>query len=377
MDSEIRRVKPSPADPAARRPGALKRALLTTLQLAVTAGILYLLFRDPAKRAEMLQAIKNADGLWLFAGIACYGAVEAIGGLRWLYLLRVQGIRISPPRTFSLVLIGVFFNFVIPGGTGGDVVKTFFLLKETPGKGALALLSVLVDRLIGLFSLILLAGVLISMRWDWLTSSATTARFVWTALVVLGASTLLVLASFAVSGFGLVHKLPERMPGRDKLGELALAYNVYGRKWFAMLCALIVSAIGHIGYFATFYCAARALARPGVRIPSFEDLCIIMPVVNTITSLPISVGGLGVREGLFQIFLGQLSGIGAAVAVVISSTGFLLSAFWGLVGALIYAGYRPSEHARLAAIKQQVAEMEHEVAETEIAMETEALASRE
>jgi glycosyltransferase 2 family protein len=346
-----------------------KKIALTALQIAITAGVLYWLFRDPRKRAGMALALSQADQLWILIGILAYGAVEVVAGWRWEGLLRVQGIRLGRPRLLMLLLIGVFFNFFIPGGTGGDVVKIFYLLKEAPGKGAAAVLSVLVDRIVGLFALILMAGAFMALHWHWLTSTPETAGCVWLALLILGASTAAVAFSFLLTGFGLVHRLPPRFPARDRLAELALAYNLYGRAWQTSLKALALSFVSHFGYFFTFFCAARAFGAETIAVPTYGQLCVIMPLINTITALPISLGGLGVREGLFQVFLSKLTPVDEAVAVLISSTGFLMTAAWGVLGGLLYLFYRPSDHRRLAEINREVADLEHHVAEDEMALE--------
>jgi uncharacterized protein (TIRG00374 family) len=101
----------------------LKKAIATAVQIAVTVAILYVLFRDPHRRAEMANTLSNANFNWLFLGFAMYGVVELVAGWRWQLLLRVQGIELGWFRVFSLLVIGVFYNFFIPGGTGGDVVK--------------------------------------------------------------------------------------------------------------------------------------------------------------------------------------------------------------------------------------------------------------
>ena len=353
-----------------------KKTALTALQIAVTVGILFFVFRDPAKRAEMAAALIRANSLWLFLGLAAYGAVEIVGGIRWQLLLRVQGIVLSWRRVCALLMIGLFFNFLIPGGTGGDVVKLFYLLKETAGQRAAALLSVMVDRIIGLIALIVLAVFFTSARWSWLMSTPETAQYVWLVFIVLGASIVGLGFSFIVSGFDLVHRLPARMPGRERLAELALAYNLYGRAWKPSLGAFALSIAVHLLHILTFYFAARAFTSPGTRVPTAGEFFSIAPIVNTIVSLPISLGGVGVREGLFQIFLGKLCGVSDAVAVVISSTGYVLTLFWGLVGAAIYLAYRPSEHARLREMRQEVAEVEHSVAEMELKLEAEREADR-
>ena len=348
----------------------MKKAFVTTLQIAATLTILYLVFRDPAKRAEMVQVLRGADHWWLFVGFLSYGVVELIAAVRWRLLLNVQGISLSWTRLNALLLIGVFFNYFIPGGTGGDVVKVFYLLKETPGQRGPALLSVLVDRLAGVIALCLLTGVLAAMRWDWLMASPEVRRYVWPALIILGSSLGGLHFTFIITRHGWIHRLPARMPGRDKLAELALAYHLYGKAWRASLAALALSILANVGYFGTFYCAARALETAGGRIPTLIELCTIMPIVNTIAAMPISLGGIGVREGLFQVFLGHLCGVSEAVAVLTSSVGYLLTLAWGLIGGVVYMLYRPSEHARLREMKAEVRAFEHTVAEEEIAMET-------
>lgn len=346
----------------------MKRAFFTALQIAVTCGILWFVFRDPGKRAAMAAAIGNANPLWLLLGIAIYGIVEIGAGLRWQILLQVQGIHLSWRRVLALVFIGLFFNFFIPGATGGDAVKIFYLLKETPGRRTAALLSVIVDRLLGLFALVALASVLIATKWTWLTSDAQTAEWVWIVLAVLAGSFLFLGVSLLVSSRDLLYRLPARFPARDKLAEIAMAYHLYGRQWRASLLAFLISIGAHFGYYATFYCAARSLGND-VNLPSFGEFFAIMPIVGTITSLPISIGGVGWREVVFQTFLRNLCDVTEGVAIAVSSTGYLLTLAWGLVGGLIYLAYRPSVHPKLREIRAEVAAVEHEIAEEGLALE--------
>lgn len=348
----------------------MRRALLTALQLAITAAILWFVFRDHAKRAEMFSTLHRANLLWLLLGLATYGIVELGAGLRWRLLLQVQGIQLVWSRVLSLVFIGLFFNFFIPGATGGDAVKIFYLLKETPGRRAPALLSVLVDRLLGLFALVLLASVLIALKWSWLTSTAETARWVWIVLAVLAGSLGFLVLSAILSSRHLVHRLPARFPGRDKLAEIALAYNLYGRKWQASLGALLISVPTHLGYYFTFYCAARSFGGVEVKLPNLPEFFAVMPIVGTITSLPISLGGIGWREVLFETFLRDLCGVSGGLAVAVSSTGYLLTLAWGLFGGALYLLYRPSVHPKLREMRAEVAAFEHEVAAEEMALES-------
>src|SRR3954469_4330289 len=97
----------------------MKKVLLTTAQIAVTIALLYFVFRDPAKRAQMATALRLANYWWIALGIVAYFGVEAAAGVRFGVLLRVQGIRLSNSRVGALFFIGMFYNQFMPGGTGG------------------------------------------------------------------------------------------------------------------------------------------------------------------------------------------------------------------------------------------------------------------
>jgi uncharacterized membrane protein YbhN (UPF0104 family) len=312
---------------------------MTALPCVVTIVILICLFGNPQRRAEMGHTISHADWRWLVMGLLGYGLVEFGGILRWFVYLRIQGSGVSFPRASALFFIGLFFNSALPGSTGGDAIKLYYLMKETKGRQAAAFLSIVMDRMIGFLGLALISSILIASQLDWLRGDPTTAVILQSLLVFLGVTVIGIILSFFVTGFGLIDKLPARLPGRGRILQLAAAYNLYGRSWPTSLLGFFISLPVHIGYFGVFYCAARAL-RADVQ---FAQMMAIMPVVAVVTSIPISFGGVGVREVLFREMLGRLCGIPDSTAILIGSTGYLMIFFWSMVGGLVYPFYRPSE----------------------------------
>src|SRR5438874_11361789 len=298
----------------------MKKTLLTILQLAVTGALLYWVFHDPAVRSAMATAIRAADYRWIGAAILMYLLVELAAVVRWRILLKVQGISLSNSRIAALFFIGMFYNQFLPGGTGGDIVKTYLLWKETPGKKPGALLAVLFDRMVGLIALIIITGVLIFLRSSWLTRETAAQLdsnalhnprfYVWVVLAVFGSSVLFVGTTFIVSGFNLLHKLPHKFPGREKLIEISAAYHLYAHHWRASAGAFGASLVCHLGTFATFLCVAYAFRAAIAPVDFFA----IMPVERTISSLPISFAGVGTREYILQIMLSNLCPIPAGAA---------------------------------------------------------------
>src|SRR4029434_1525207 len=98
----------------------MKKILITLFQLAVTIAVLYWVYHDPNRRAQMAEAIRNAQYRWVVIGILAYVVVEAAAAFRWHVLLKVQKIHLSVPRLAGLFFIGVFFNPFLPGGTAAD-----------------------------------------------------------------------------------------------------------------------------------------------------------------------------------------------------------------------------------------------------------------
>ena len=342
----------------------MKKILVTIFQLSVTIAVLYWVYHDPNRRAQMAEALRNAQYQWVIVGVLSYVLVEIAAAFRWHVLLKVQKIQLSVPRLSGLFLIGMFYNQFLPGGTGGDIIKSYYLLKETSDKKAGALLAVVFDRFIGLVALVAITGTLISLRYNFLAQTTDTRRLLWVLLFLLGASIAALLSTFVISGFNLFHQLPERFPGREKLIEISAAYHLYARHWRATLLAFGASLIAHLATFGTFFCAAYAL---GAAVPVVNFFA-VMPIERTISALPISFAGIGLREKVLQIMLNGLCGVPEATAILIGSLSFLIILICCLPGALVYFFYKPSvvvPHVKLREMEQEVVTFEHEISEAE------------
>src|SRR5881396_1807554 len=342
----------------------MKKILVTLFQLAVTIAVLYWVYHDHNRRAQMAEAIRDAQYHWVVIGILAYIVVEIAAAFRWHVLLKVQGIHLSFLRLSGLFLIGMFYNQFLPGGTGGDIMKSYYLLKETPDKKAGALLAVVFDRFIGLVALVAITGTLIGLRYDFLSQTTETRQLLWFLLFLLGSSILFLLSTFVISGFNLFHWLPEKFPGREKLIEISAAYHLYAHHWRATLVAFGASLVAHMSTFATFLCAAYALGAPVPVVNFFA----VMPVERTISALPISFAGIGLREKVLQIMLNGLCGVPEAKAILIGSLSFLIILVCCLPGALVYLFYKPSRpapHLSLREMEQEVVTLEHELGEAE------------
>jgi uncharacterized protein (TIRG00374 family) len=314
-----------------------KKTLLTLLQVAVTVGLLWWVFHDPEKRTQMWEALRQADWRWLWLGTAVFFGCSVLATVRWKILLAVQGINMTWLRTWQLFMIGMFFNLFMLGSTGGDVVKMFLTMRDAPDKRGAALLSVFMDRVIGMMALILISLAFLYFRYDVLSHSSGSATLLNTLLLLLAASVVVTVGMFAVSAFGWVHYLPSWTPLRGRIVELSAACHMYAKGWRLTIWAFLVSFPLFAMFFITFYCAAKAFTDQLGLIDIFS----VLPIVAVITAIPISVSGIGLRESLFISLLAPF-GVSAAVATLISVTGFLINTIGSLAGGIVFLLYRSS-----------------------------------
>ena len=342
-----------------RRNATMKKFFMALFQCGATALLLWWVFRDEGKRHALNDALHQAKWWWIAAGVGAYGLFEILAGIRWQILLRVQGVHLSWSRLYGLLMVGLFFSLFIPGGTGGDLIKGYYLLKEAPvGRKTSAALSVVMDRLLGLLGVGILTVGITSFRWDWLMSDPVSKHCVYTVLGILAVSVSGMLLAGLVSGLRLVHALPEKLPGRNFLASLSGAYALYARAWFPTLCAILISVLAHVAHYTTFWCAARSLDDSGPRKPSAVELYSALPVIEGAAAIPITPGGLGTREMLFDQMLTPLADLEPNVAPTISVLGYLCIAFWGAVGGAFYIFYRPSRTQRRAIRAETVAQFQ-------------------
>jgi uncharacterized membrane protein YbhN (UPF0104 family) len=165
---------------------------------------------------------------------------------------------------------------------------------------------------------------------------------------------------FIVDRFHLAHKLPKWLPLHAKIVEFASAFSIYARDARVMALTFGLSIPAHLLNFLAFYFAARAFgafAQP----TGVLDIFSVLPIVNTIAALPISLSGVGVREQLFYDMFNSLFGTPESLAVMISITGFMMTVFWALIGGVVYLFYRPSGGLHLKEVEEEVEAVEESI----------------
>jgi hypothetical protein len=234
----------------------------------------------------VVRSLSAGQLLLLVLVVACVMPVQA---LRWWLLLRARGIAPSPAATLRLHLIGCFWNLLFPGLTGGDAVKAW-RVAQSSGRTADAILSVVVDRILGILALFLLAAGAGLMLSDSAAHHSLALR-VWLALAVLAAGLALWLSP-ALNRLTGLERLIAWALTRPRLAQPVAAVVAYRHHHATLLGGFACSILGHILLIGSCIFAARAV---GITT-SWQELLVLLSLIFIIGAVPISLFGLGVME---------------------------------------------------------------------------------
>ncbi len=298
------------------------------LRVGVTAGLMAVALRG-VEWPKLVGLFGTIDWRWWAAGFATGLVVQVIAAVRWALLARPIGFPFSIGLFIWRFFEGAFFSLCLPTSIGGDVVKAYRLSDSTPGR-LLAGCTVLADRLAGLAALGVLAGAAVIGKERSLGLAATLG--VGAALL----ATVLAVIWLAVGSLDrLLALFPEPHAARQFISRL-LPYQM---RPSLMTRAVAWSLIVQMGGSVAVAFVARGL---GVSLPLSVWFAVV-PLIALAMVLPISISGVGVREGGLAFLLAP-AGVPAEQAVAIGLLWFLTTIANGLIGGLLFLLDRTPSH---------------------------------
>ncbi|HEY7717087.1 MAG TPA: lysylphosphatidylglycerol synthase transmembrane domain-containing protein [Candidatus Binatia bacterium] len=303
-----------------------KPVVIFFVKLLVSAGLLaYFLSRVDMTR--VLQIFASAQLSYIALALGIYLVAQTFSAVRWTALARPLGIETPFKNLIQYYLIGMFFNLFAPSTVGGDVTRVYFLVKDDDkgekGRAVSAVhaaISVLMDRAIGMVVLVWLGALGLLL-------------FPYYAVPQTVRSVTLLLALGLLIGALLTPLLRRLLPedGHQLVVKLRLAMRSYRSHWRALAGAAALSLLIHLIQAWMHAVMGRAL---DLEVP-FSFCLIVYPLVGTFAAIPISLNGLGLREGGY-IFLLAAIGIGTEKGIAFGMLLFLIIVIDSLVGGLLF-----------------------------------------
>lgn len=311
----------------------IKKIAVLAIKLSISVALFYLLITKIGTRT-IISNMKMLNPLAFIAAVGLYVFTAYLSSMRWNLLIPYS---IKTKRLFSIYMIGSFFNTYMPGIIGGDAIKAYYLGKELKSLGveelrvkgnfttpelhnsptyelSIAIASVFMDRYIGFFALLIISMIAFPFGFKYLEGTPVK----WLMPIVLVAF---------ISGSIIVFKfrLGERVKFLFRVYEY---FQMYSRKKSVLFKAFLYSVVIQISGMVAIYILSKGIS---LNI-SFLSLLIFVPIIILISFIPVSISGVGLREGAFVIFLGTI-GVPSDLAMTLSILWFLsvvVASLWGL-----------------------------------------------
>ncbi|KJJ83701.1 protein belonging to Lysylphosphatidylglycerol synthetase/UPF0104 [Candidatus Omnitrophus magneticus] len=238
-----------------------------------------------------------------------------------------EDIPITLWKSTRLNFIGFFFNNFLPTAVGGDIVKAHCASQAGVGR-IRAYTSVMMDRIIGLYSFIFVAAVALLID---------NGRFKIKSLRIIVFFCLIAgIIAFFILTNKRMENMTEKILARIKFGKIGEKLNSFAKIIYdyrnrkdVVIKSLLLSIVSQSIYFITMYMFFLSL---GSNV-SIGNVFLIMPIVTMISMIP-SIGGLGVREGaivaLFTPIIGRTTAFAGSMLLLFGL--FTLS----LIGGIFY-----------------------------------------
>lgn len=279
----------------------VKQSLFVFAKIAVAAALVAWMiasgkldFASSAIVLEKPSILIVCLSAWMFTTTLC-------NSLRWRFLVNAIGIALSRFAAIQISLIGLFFNTFLPGSVGGDIMKAVYVYKNHPGgQKTPAMLTIILDRILGLCSLFVLVVPIIIWQW----SSLGKNPLLWS----LSVTTLLIACGMLVFVTSVFIPWPKdndpflwlfkkSLPGFGVLEKIYTALRYYKEKPWAIIKSLLLSIVSQSYLiFAVSYITMQMVPNP----VDFLELATIMPLGILATAIPLAPGGIGVGHVAFE-----------------------------------------------------------------------------
>lgn len=295
------------------------------LRIGISGALLWYIF-SKIDFEETKVVLKSAEPHYIFYAFLVFFSIHIILLWRWWIFIRALDLSVSIWTAIRYFFIGLFGNLFMPTSIGGDIIKVLGLCRQSPQR-AKVVASVLLDRLSGFVSIVLIASIFFLYGYRLIDDKSIGLLILFMALFF----SLLGVVLFNRFLYSFVCRIFRSFPRVENaliaLHEDILLLRDKRKEGFK---AVGLACLSQTIFSFTFFLTAKALHQE----IGFIYFLIFIPLICMAASFP-SIGGLGVREAGAAYLFGKI-GVGAGIAVSLSLINFLFMVIIGLSGGLIY-----------------------------------------
>lgn len=310
---------------------SLKSSLITALKLAFSFGLIaWMVMTDKLPLAELKSLFEPGV---LFFGLASVGLALLLAAERWRLLLVSQGFQVERSATYRMTLVGTFFSYFLPGGVGGDVVKAYYVVKNLGERRAQAVGTVVFDRIIGLFTMILFALVTSLFEYEILLRHPVLKSFFLLLAGLFAIFLTLFWLMWSRRTSGLRDSFLKRIERVNFLHQALFRLNQFQLRKMDFVKIVALSLVSQSFSLLFFISIAPFLGESGIPLSVFL-FCV--PLGFMATAIPISPGGIGVGQAAFLFLFNLVLARETQVGPLLITAYQLCTLAFGLIGAVLY-----------------------------------------
>lgn len=296
------------------------------MRISITLVLLIFLF-SRTDMQQLISVVLRSEPHYLLAALFLFFVLNVLVFVRWLILLRGRNVIVHPLRLFLSYLVSLFFNLIFPSTIGGDTVRTLDISKHTGEHSSSILASVILDRASGFFGLVTV--LIFSLFFGYKVFND--ASILWATGILIVLVGVFMAMMFSTRCFHFCVKWIPFPRIKAYLQKMQAQMKAYQGRRGVLWAAWLLSCAGHVGLSVMYAWVGTAL---GLNVP-FVYFLIFVPMITAFSSLPFSVGGLGIRDAA-AVFVFSKVGVAreSAFAMSLANFGFMLVI--GVLGALSY-----------------------------------------
>lgn len=278
-----------------------KKQLILIFKIIVSVFALYAVYKN-ISMDELKMTLGESNHVFLFFALILYALSKFVSSFRLNIYFRQLPVYITEKENLRLYLLGMFYNLFLPGGIGGDGYKIYLINKVFDVKLKKATSSVLLDRINGMTAILYILPV---------SFLFVPVPFTYKLLVP-----VVILVGYACYLLFLKYVFPSFVKSDPRCS----------------LYSLLVQGLQCVAIFSI-------LASLGIKT-DYAEYTILFLISSLVSVLPISIGGIGIRELVF-LTGSNFFGLNSTVSVMVSFLFYLINVIVSAIG--VYYHFRGFE----------------------------------
>jgi len=307
----------------------LRRILVPLLKIIFSIVLISYLFLKIGTQ-DIIQRFISANIWWILLGMITFTLSNLLGAIQWYFLLKARGIHLPLVRVIASYYVGLFFNNFLIGYIGGDAIRIYDI-KKASGDSANAISTVFFDRLIG-FAMLTSLAMLSLLVWRNIFHSSTLILVIVSIFLCWVLSFVLIFNAKVARKIGWIFRFifPARI--NDKIRNIYTSINSFKDAKKTLMSVILISLFVQSLRIVVHYFSALSVSLN----PHIKYFIIFVPIVALMSSLPISIGGIGIRESSAVVLFSQIKTFQLESVVAFEFLAYLIGLIATIPGGLFF-----------------------------------------